>query len=130
MHKIIKTNAAEGAQALRIGCVALAAIAALTLSPLASAQESGMRVAKDPVTGKVRALTAEEAAALDAADAVLKTSKAGRAATKAAPKEVRYPDGTVSIETDESSYVYSVATRAADGSVNMQCIQGLSLIHI
>lgn len=129
MFKRIKTSRTEGQQALRVGLATAAAVIAFAATPLAQAADAkaGMRVAKDPVTGELRALTAAEAAELDAAEATAKAAqKAGkkRAATAVTQQEVQYPDGTVGMALDESSHMYSVAVRRADGSVEYQCVHG------
>lgn len=107
--------------------LATAIVSAIAAAPLAHAQESGMRVFKDPVTGKLRAPTAEENEILDNQTKAAEASKTGRQSTQAKAKrrlEVQRPDGTVMLELDDSQMTYSVATRNADGSISMQCVTG------
>ncbi|MDI4632092.1 hypothetical protein J7U46_03435 [Pelomonas sp. V22] len=129
MFKRIKTSRTEGQQALRVGLAAAAAVIAFAATPLAQAADAkaGLRVAKDPVTGELRALTSTEAAELDAAAAKAKASaNAGKrkAATAVTQQEIQHADGTVEMPLDESSHMYSVAVRRADGSVEYQCVHG------
>ena len=77
-------------------------------------------VVKDPSTGRLRAPTAEEAAEL----AATQPPSSARGARRAAPAEVRHPNGAVSLEVDESLMMYSVAKRNADGSIGLQCVTG------
>ena len=108
--------------------VALAAMASLASAPALAAAEAGMRAARDPRTGQVRAPTAEESKTLDAAAAKLRAAKGnarvGMASGKLDPQAVTHADGTVEQELDESSMSYSVARRNADGTVEMVCVQG------
>jgi hypothetical protein len=103
------------------------AVAALSSAP-ALADPQGMRVARDAQTGQVRAPTAEENKALDEAAARMRAAKGqgrvGMATGKVDPQAVTHPDGTVELELDESTLVYSVARRKADGSIEMFCVEG------
>ncbi|HTD05791.1 post-PEP-CTERM-1 domain-containing protein [Undibacterium sp.] len=107
--------------------LATAIVTAIAAAPMVHAQESGMRVFKDPVTGKLRAPTAEEEEALNNQVKADEANKTGRQAKQARVKrvaEVQRPDGSVMVELDESTMTYSVATRNADGSINMECVTG------
>lgn len=105
-----------------------AVMCALVVSaPVFAADAVGMRIVRDPVTGQLRAPTAEEAQAMDAAAA-----KARADATAAAPEsnpdtrapvEIRSANG-VRYRVNDSFLSYSVITRKADGSLAMQCVTG------
>ncbi len=112
-----------------VGMAAALALAALT-APVASAQGAqGMRVAKDAVTGELRALTAEEHKALDAKGAPDAGKGAGlKRAAAAAPAK---SEPTL-IKHNGSAKVYgarmsdelmsqSVVVRMADGSLQEVC---------
>lgn len=107
--------------------VALAAVATLASPPAQAAAEAGMRAARDAKTGQLRAPTAEESKALDAA-AKLRAAKGnarvGMVSGKLDPQPIKHADGTVEQELDESTMSYSVARRNADGSIEMVCVQG------
>ena len=110
----------------QIGLVAVFALTALGASTTAQAQQSAMRMAKDPVTGQLRAPTAAENAELDALALTQKAAQLKRRVREAgaAPAEVTYPDGTVEMKMDEESYMYTVAVRNDDGTITMQCLPG------
>ena len=105
-------------------------IAALALAGSAQAAgQEGQTVHKDPVTGKTRNATAAEAKQLNDLRA------ADRAAQKAARKAAGLPDagvvrlqqnGIAAAYVDEDSVSYSVVRRAADGTLEADCIQGKS----
>ncbi|MBC8056572.1 MAG: PEP-CTERM sorting domain-containing protein [Rhizobiales bacterium] len=114
--------------ARRHGIAALA-VAAGVMSPLASAGEASpaLRVVKDPVSGELRAPTAEESAVLEGADAGKALRRApprGLITGKISPPPIRHADGTVEQELDESTMSYTVMTRNADGSTSMVCVTG------
>jgi len=117
-----------GPGARRYGLAAALAVAAVVMSPAASAGEtsSGLRVVKDAVTGELRAPTAEESAALESAGSgkALRRAPRGLLTGKLNPAAVQHADGTVEQELDESSLSYTVMTRNADGSTSMVCVTG------
>lgn len=138
-------SSAQGLQALRLGLATAVAVSAMALSPLAQAAKAkpneakaseakpanltpGMRVVKDPATGELRAPTAAEAAELDLQDAkakaALSVGKRKAASVAQAPQEIVHPDGTVEMPLDETSNMYSVAVRRADGSIGFECVNG------
>ncbi len=84
----------------------------------------GMRVAIDAATGMPRALTAKEAAELDALTA---TSRASTRATTVRTFKAR--GGAVGAKLDSSHMVYSVATVGADGKLSMECVTGAENAH-
>lgn len=111
---------------LLLALVAVAATAAEPEPPAAAATQeeavntapattNGLLVAVDPVTGKLRAPTAAEAKAL-AATLGLTLKNAGQE-----PVEVVWPDGTVTVDLDESFLSFSVASIGSDGNVAMEC---------
>lgn len=121
----------------RAGVAALAAVAALVMVPAAHAAGAGMTVTKDPVTGELRLPNAQERAALErvkakekAAASALQKQANGKAAPVAAKNadavnpEIYHVDGSVEMQLDEESMVYSVAKRNPDGSISMECVTG------
>ena len=108
----------------RAGIAAALALAALA-TPLAQAQAAdGLRIAKDPVTGELRAPTAEENKALDALQAKrsgLSTARAAGTPTLHVHKPgakfqgARMPDDLMS---------YSMVAVRADGSLEEVCVDG------
>jgi hypothetical protein len=79
----------------------------------------GMRVAIDAATGMPRALTAKEAAELDALAA-----KSRGTARASAVRIFAARGGAIGAELDPSYMVYSVATVGADGKPRMDCVTG------
>lgn len=97
--------------------VAMAAMAVVAGAPLAVSASENAQVVRDAETGQLRAPTAEEAKALRAAG--------GRAAASASgQREIRHKNGTVEMVLDNSTLMYSVARRNADGSITQACVQG------
>ena len=115
--------------ARRFGVAAALAAAAVFTSPAAYAVDEtpGMRVFKDPETGLLRAPTAAEAAALDAASnsmRAVRQAPRGLLTGKVSPGSVTYADGTVSQELDEASLSYTVLKRNPDGTTETVCVTG------
>ncbi|HZX27762.1 MAG TPA: choice-of-anchor J domain-containing protein [Telluria sp.] len=98
---------------------ALAAAGALVLSSaaFAGAPEPGAVVVRDPLTGQLRAPTAQEFQALRALEATL-------APRPAAAPTVRRADGTVHKHLGESAMSYAVISRGADGKLAISCVEG------
>lgn len=97
--------------------MAAAAVAVAAGAPMAASAAEQAQVVRDAETGQLRAPTAEEAAALRAA--------AGKSAsTTSAPREIRHKNGAVEMVLDNSTLMYSVARRHADGSISQACVQG------
>lgn len=89
----------------------------------AESLSAGMRVAKDPVTGELRAPTAEEAKALD--NAIQRSGNARLSTLNAAPlRMLQHSSGAVGIEVPESAHSYVVVTRTADGKLKQVCAEG------
>lgn len=77
----------------------------------------GLTVARDPVTGKLRAPTAAERQAL------LRQAQAGVTA-RPAPAAVTGKHGERSVHLGERNLVYSVVRRGADGRLDHHCVDG------
>ncbi|MCC4589014.1 hypothetical protein JWH11_20225 [Xanthomonas melonis] len=97
------------------------------LPAIAGAQEvaASSKVGIDPATGKLRALTDAESAALDQQAASAARSAAGRAARTAMPQSEaaaqatvrRLPNGTVARKLPATQMSSLTATRQADGRI-------------
>ena len=110
------------------GLAAVMSAIVLSLSTSAHAADGvGMRIVRDPVTGQLRAPTADEAKAMDEAEAKARADRAAAnpagTADSRAPVEVRTSNG-VRYRVNDSFLSYSVITRRADGSLAMQCVTG------
>jgi hypothetical protein len=126
-----KKNAlsSDGMRLLRSGLCASVAIAALALSSSALAAENlGMKVVRDATTGELRAPTADEFKAMQAHEDSLRTSAKtqplGMLSKSVAPQMAHMKNGATKLELLDDTLVYSVVQRAADGSLNMQCVTG------
>jgi hypothetical protein len=84
----------------------------------AAQQSPAMMAVKDPVTGKLRAPTAEEAAELrkSAAKPDIRGG-AAKSAVRRTPQTVKGPEGAIGMVLDDDSTIYAVATRKPDGKV-------------
>jgi hypothetical protein len=104
-----------------------AVLAAVSVSAMADAPP-GMRVARDPETGALRAPTAEELKALSAPATGRGAAKAdlprGLITGRINPPEIVHADGTIEQELDDSTVMYSVMRRGADGKLEMFCVPG------
>jgi len=111
----------------RIGLAAAITLAALISSPAAQAQVA-QRVAKDPVTGTLRAPTADEVKALDAKAAASSrlTGARGLRTGKINPQPIQHADGSIEQELTEDSQIFSVARRNDDGTLDIACVTGKS----
>lgn len=110
--------------AQRAGIAAALALAALA-TPLAQAQAAdGLRIAKDPVTGELRAPTAEENKALDAVQA--KRSSLSVARTAATPKLHVHKPGSKfqGARMSDELMSYSMVVVRADGTLEEVCVDG------
>jgi hypothetical protein len=129
-----------------IACSAVAAAAAWT-APVAWAQSAAagevrhvlpsMQVVRDPVTGRLRAPTHEEAAASAAQAQPAPAVGAARAAAKTSSMPANHPMaraaqapqpqarlGAVGRRFDLEKMPYSVARRGADGTLDTVCVVG------
>ncbi|MDY0743491.1 hypothetical protein SNE35_03200 [Paucibacter sp. R3-3] len=110
----------------RIGLAAAIAVAALISTPAAQAQSAAQRVAKDPVTGALRAPTADETKALDAKAAAKSrlTGARGLRTGTLNPQPIQHADGSVEQELTEDTQIFSVARRNDDGTLDTACVTG------
>ena len=105
------------------GLALLCAMAALATPPVHAAGQDGMVVVRDPQSGQWRAPTAAEAQAL-------RSSSPGAAARSLQQQAPAQPQMTVGkggsrqVRLGEKGLVYSVVTRAQDGALAEQCVQG------
>jgi hypothetical protein len=111
MNMVLRSSFALGGAALAIGLGLASAVHAQT-------------AARDTPSGSMRALTADEAAALAAKPDAKTPPARGLLTGKINPAAIVHPDGTVEQELDDSTVVYSVARRNADGSISTYCVPG------
>ena len=88
--------------------------AALAAAALAAGQQKDMIAVKDPATGKLRAPTAEESAAL----------QTPKKAAPAARRIIHGQGGAFGMELDDSTTVFAVATKNPDGTVAVGEVTG------
>ncbi len=83
-------------------------------------------VVRDAETGQLRAATAEEAAALSApaANESGKTRGGANSAITAQPQAKSHSSGAVGARMTDEFATYSVATKRADGSVDVEHVEG------
>jgi hypothetical protein len=109
---------------LTIGTLAaLCVMAAFSMHAKAAGQE-GMVVVRDPLTGQLRAPTADELKELRANA----PATAGLAAPRT-PVPVTRADGSRGMRLGEKGLVYDVVTRGPDGKLTRECVQGANLDH-
>ncbi|MGM9515590.1 post-PEP-CTERM-1 domain-containing protein [Roseateles sp. DB2] len=84
----------------------------------------GMIAVRDPVTGQLRAPTADELAALQAKSQTAKSTRARALSATAAPAARVNAFGAVGFRPGPENVSYSVVTRNADGSLSSTCVQG------
>lgn len=113
------------------GLGALVALTALVVSSAAFAADGkdGMKVVRDQVTGELRGPTPVEAQAMAAQEKAKAPAKALGLLTGTEPQQKVMKNGAVMMELTEESMVYSVVTRKADGSLDMQCVHGSDAAH-
>lgn len=100
--------------------VALLALPCAQAPAQAQAQaRQGMTVVRDADSGKLRAPTPAELRDLQAQDPQRQQQLA-----KPKPQSTVRADGTRALELGERGQVYSVATRAPDGTVTRRCVKG------
>lgn len=98
--------------------LALCLMAAFSLHAHAAGQD-GMVVVRDPLTGKLRAPTPDEARLLRA-----RTPAGTALAAPRQPSLVTGPGGARGVRLGDKTMVYEVVTRGADGTLSRQCVQG------
>jgi hypothetical protein len=110
----------QRARRLAGAAVALGAFGLLApaLSSAAPAQD-GMVVVRDPVTGQLRAPTAAEFQALQAAAPKSVTSQ-----VLAPPRVISKADGTRQVRLGQGNMVYSVVNRDGEGQLHQLCVSG------
>lgn len=119
------------AAGLTLALLGLTLQSARAQEALPQAAES-LTVVKDPVTGKLRAPTAEEVAALKAkANANKRTVRSA----PQAPKMIMNAEGFTGFRMTNESLSTSVAVRKPDGSVERQCLEshgetGVAKAHV
>jgi|GEM_PF-4919868 len=96
--------------------------AACGASPAFAEGVAGMTVTRDAETGELRAPTADEMKALEAAR---KTNSRNTRPAASAPVPVIHANGTISVMLGEDQMMYSVARVNAQGKVERACVQGL-----
>lgn len=103
-----------------LGGAALALALGFGLAAPAQAQTA----ARDTPSSTLRAPTADEAAALAARPSGKGSAPRGLLTGKANPQPVIHRDGTIEQELDDSTMMYSVARRNANGSISTYCVPG------
>ena len=104
---------------LTIGTLAaLCVLAAFSMHARAAGQE-GMVVVRDPLTGQLRAPTADELKELRA-----RTPATAGLAAPGLPVAVSRSDGSRGMRLGEKGMVYEVVTRGPDGKLTRECVQG------
>jgi len=106
----------------RTSALALMAAGTIVAAPASQAAEAGMRVVRDPVTGQLRAPTAEEFKAMQ--DQEDKEKGSARSAAPARTMPVRNAHGGLSHHVGERFMTFSVMKRDADGNMTMVCVPG------
>jgi hypothetical protein len=99
-----------------------ALFAAVAMQAPAHAQE-GMVVVRDPQTGQLRAPTAAEHKALTSSGPAA-SLRAQALVAPLAQQVVRLPDGSRKLNLGQRGLVFDVITRAPDGHLTEQCVQG------
>jgi hypothetical protein len=109
---------------LTIGTLAaLCLLAAFSMHAKAAGQD-GMVVVRDPLTGKMRAPTADELKELRA-----KTPAGASLVAPRAPAAMSRRDGARGVRLGDNSMVYDVVTRGPDGKLTRECVQGGAADH-
>lgn len=104
---------------LTIGTLAaLCVLAAFSMHARAAGQES-MVVVRDPLTGQLRAPTADELKELRA-----RTPATTGFAAPRTPATISRRDGARGVRLGEKDMVYEVVTRGPDGKLTSECVHG------
>ena len=114
-----------------ISLAALLSVLVLAAAPAAQAADAGMRIVRDPITGKLRGPTAEEFKAMEEQEAKAKADQAASAPAAAGPaaapqefQELSAPSGAVGFRVGDAFLNHSVMTRNADGTMTLHCVTG------
>ncbi len=105
--------------------MAIALLMAAFAPAQAAGEQQGLRIVRDPDTGKLRAPSAEEVRKMEEKAA----KKAGVVTNEAEPVSYKLKNGGVGARLPESTMSYSVLTRKADGTTAMQCVTGEHAAH-
>ena len=104
---------------LTIGTLAaLCVLIAFSMHAKAAGQDS-MVVVRDPLTGQLRAPTADELKELRA-----KTPATTGFAAPRAPATISRRDGARGVRLGDKDMVYEVVTRGPDGKLTSECVHG------
>lgn len=103
-----------------IALAALLAAGAFSVPAPARAQQEGMVVVRDALTGQLRNATPAEVKALRAQQPARPLSAREAAESAVTVRE----DGTRAKHLGERAMVYSVVARTPDGQLGMQCVKG------
>jgi len=109
---------------LTIGTLAALCVMAAFSMHAKAAEQEGMVVVRDPLTGQLRAPTADELKELHA-----RTPAAAGLAAPRTPVPLTRTDGARGLRLGEKGMVYDVVTRASDGKLTHQCVQGEDVGH-
>jgi hypothetical protein len=102
--------------------------AASTAKP--STSDAGMRAYKDPVSGKLREATPEDAQQLSTAAARTRartatlSGPASASSTESVERLIYGPDNAVGLMLEDESMVFQVARKDANGKLTRECITG------
>jgi hypothetical protein len=114
------TNAHPAAGALQLPNVRLETASPRQIAeanaPIVNPARPAVRAYKDPVSGQLRDQTPEEAM-----EGSMSKQAVSRSSAKAATKS---PSGGNIMPLDETFMMNSVATKSADGTIDMQCLTG------
>ena len=113
-----------GSGATRVGLAAALAVVAIASASAVHAADAGMIVVKDPVTGQLRAPTAEEFRALELQRASDEAAQAATRSAATAPAARSAANGAVGYRVGDAFLNYSVVTRNADGAMTTHCVTG------
>jgi hypothetical protein len=104
--------------------LAAAVMAAACVAAAPALAAEGLRVSRDAETGQLRAPTAEENAALDAAAAAQRAASGKSSSRAPVPVQKVHANGAVELQLGEDSVMYSVARINAQGKLERVCVQG------
>lgn len=104
------------------------ALAQTPVTPAAAAEstEVGQVVARDPVTGKLRAATADEMGELQRQHEAAKANRRQAQPERAGAQAIRrHASGARGIRMGEEHMSSAMTTRNADGSLSQTCVDGV-----
>lgn len=122
------SNQQNNKRGLGAGLGSILALGALVLSSSAFAagltDSMGMIAVRDAETGQLRGATPAEAQLMQAQQNSVRVGAAGLITGTVSPQMTINKFGAKKLEMTEDTLVYSVVTRKADGSLDMQCVTG------